>query len=62
MARASLVGQALHQSSPLVASFLLLIGLANVNLGEHFRKVIWRGAIVALIMLAVGGFIAYPLF
>lgn len=62
MARASLVGQALHQSSPLVASFLLLIGLANVNLGEHFKKVIWRGAIVALIMLAVGGFVAYPLF
>lgn len=62
MARASLVGQALHQSSPLVASFLLLIGLANVNLGEHFKKVIWRGAVVALVMLAVGGIFAYPLF
>jgi CitMHS family citrate-Mg2+:H+ or citrate-Ca2+:H+ symporter len=63
MARASLVGQALHQSSPLVASFLLLIGLANVNLGDHFKKVIWRGLIVALIMLLVGGvFAAYPLF
>ncbi|BCW17396.1 citrate:proton symporter [Arthrobacter sp. NtRootA9] len=63
MARASLVGQALHQSSPLVASFLLLIGLANVNLGDHFKKVIWRGLIVALIMLLVGGLLAaYPLF
>ncbi|MDQ1218011.1 CitMHS family transporter [Microbacterium arborescens] len=62
MARASLVGQALHQSSPLVASFLLLIGLANVNLGDHFKKVIWRGTIVALVMLAVGGLFAYPLF
>ncbi|MEV4737545.1 citrate:proton symporter [Microbacterium sp. LWO14-1.2] len=62
MARASLVGQALHQSSPLVASFLLLIGLANVNLGEHFKKVIWRGTIVALVMLVVGGLFAYPLF
>ena len=62
MARASLVGQALHQSSPLVASFLLLIGLANVNLGDHFKKVIWRGGIVALVMLAVGGLFAYPLF
>ncbi|TLF30924.1 citrate:proton symporter [Microbacterium sp. 5K110] len=62
MARASLVGQSLHQSSPLVASFLLLIGLANVNLGDHFKKVIWRGAIVALVMLAVGGLFAYPLF
>lgn len=63
MARASLVGQALHQSSPLVASFLLLIGLANVNLGDHFKKVIWRGFIVAIVMLAVGGLLAaYPLF
>ncbi|KSU66219.1 CitMHS family transporter [Arthrobacter sp. NIO-1057] len=63
MARASLVGQALHQSSPLVASFLLLIGLANVQLGEHFRKVIWRGFIVALAMLIAGGlFAAFPLF
>jgi Mg2+/citrate symporter len=26
MARAALVGQSLHRSSPLVASFLLLIG------------------------------------
>lgn len=63
MARASLVGQALHQSSPLVASFLLLIGLANVNLGDHFKKVILRGFLVALVMLAVGGAVgAYPLF
>lgn len=63
MARASLVGQALHQSSPLVASFLLLIGLANVNLADHFKKVIWRGAIVAGVMLLVGGLtLAYPLF
>lgn len=62
MARASLVGQSLHQSSPLVASFLLLIGLANVNLGDHFKKVIWRGTLVALVMLLVGGLFAYPLF
>lgn len=63
MARASLVGQSLHQSSPLVASFLLLIGLANVSLGDHFKKVIWRGAIVAIVMLVVGGLtFAYPLF
>lgn len=63
MARASLVGQALHQSSPLVASFLLLIGLAKVNLGDHFRKVLIPGTIVALIMLVVGGIIgAYQLF
>lgn len=63
VARASLVGQSLHQSSPLVASFLLLIGLANVSLADHFRRVIWRGAIVAAVMLVVGGLtLAYPLF
>ena len=63
MARASLVGQSLHQSSPLVASFLLLIGLANVNLGDHFRKVLIPGTVVALVMLAVAGLIgAYQIF
>ena len=63
MARASLVGQALHQSSPLVASFLLLIGLANVNLGDHFKRVLVRGIVVALFMLLIGGLVgAYQLF
>lgn len=55
MARASLVGQPLHQSSPLVASFLLLVGLAKVELGEHARKTIWRAALVGIVMLVVGG-------
>ncbi|WHX22048.1 SLC13 family permease [Streptomyces malaysiensis subsp. malaysiensis] len=54
MARASLVGQPLHQSSPIVASFLLLVGLAKVDLGDHHRKAIWRAAMVGLIMLGVG--------
>lgn len=62
MARAALVGQPLHQSSPLVASFLLLVGLAKVELGEHFAKTIWRAVLVGLIMLAVGALTqAYPL-
>ena len=54
MARASLVGQPLHQSSPLVASFLLLVGLAKVELGEHAKKTLWRAIVVGLVMLAVG--------
>ena len=54
MARASLVGQPLHTSSPLVASFLLLVGLAKVELGDHHKKVIWRASVVGLVMLAVG--------
>lgn len=54
MARAALVGQPLHQSSPLVASFLLLVGLAKVELGEHSRKTIWRAIVIGLVMLLVG--------
>ncbi|MET7519658.1 SLC13 family permease [Streptomyces sp. NPDC005480] len=62
MARASLVGQPLHQSSPIVASFLLLVGLAKVELGDHHRKTIWRAVCVGLIMLLVGGLtLAFPL-
>ncbi|MDO5372769.1 MAG: citrate:proton symporter [Corynebacterium glutamicum] len=63
MARAALVGQALHQSSPLVASFLLLAGLAGVSIGDHFRKVLWRAVLTSSVMLLVGGLtMAYPLF
>ena len=54
MARASIIGQPLHQSSPLVASFLLLVGLAKVELGDHMRKAIWRACVVGLVMLTVG--------
>jgi CitMHS family citrate-Mg2+:H+ or citrate-Ca2+:H+ symporter len=62
MARASVVGQPLHQSSPLVASFLLLVGLAKVELGEHFVKAIWRAVIIGVVMLGVGALTqAYPL-
>jgi CitMHS family citrate-Mg2+:H+ or citrate-Ca2+:H+ symporter len=62
MARASLVGQPLHQSSPLVASFLLLVGLAKVELGEHARQTIWRSVAVGLVMLTVGALTsAFPL-
>lgn len=62
MARASLVGQPLHQSSPLVASFLLLVGLAKVELGEHAKKTIWRAALVGVVMLVVGGITqAFPM-
>uniref|UniRef100_UPI003F497170 CitMHS family transporter n=1 Tax=Cupriavidus yeoncheonensis TaxID=1462994 RepID=UPI003F497170 len=62
MARAAIVGQPLHQSSPLVPSFLLLAGLAKVELGEHAKKTIWRAVAVGLVMLIVGGLTgAYPI-
>lgn len=61
MARAAVTGQPLHTSSPLVASFLLLVGLAKVELGDHMRKAIWRASVVGLVMLAVGALTtAYP--
>ncbi|MDF3312031.1 citrate:proton symporter, partial [Rhodococcus sp. T2V] len=61
MARAAIIGQPLHTSSPLVASFLLLVGLAKVELGDHQKKAIWRASVVGLVMLVVGIlFAAYP--
>ncbi|MFC9363114.1 CitMHS family transporter [Rhodococcus sp. NPDC057014] len=61
MARAAIIGQPLHTSSPLVASFLLLVGLAKVELGDHQKKAIWRASLVGLVMLVVGIlFAAYP--
>jgi CitMHS family citrate-Mg2+:H+ or citrate-Ca2+:H+ symporter len=62
MASASLVGQPLHQSSPLVASFLLLVGLAKVELGDHAKKTIWRAVVVGLVMLGVSAAtLAFPI-
>ncbi|WOF23969.1 SLC13 family permease [Microbacterium betulae] len=54
MARASVIGQPVHLQSPLVPAILLLVSLANVNLGDHHKKVLWRALVVSLAMLAVG--------
>jgi citrate-Mg2+:H+ or citrate-Ca2+:H+ symporter, CitMHS family len=54
MARASVIGQPVHLQSPLVPAILLLVSLAGVDLGDHHKKVLWRAAIVSLVMLAVG--------
>jgi len=53
MARASIVGQPVHMTSPLVPAMLLLISLARVNLADHHKKVIWRAGVCSLVMLAV---------
>lgn len=53
MARASIVGQPVHLQSPLVPAILLLVSLANVNLGDHHKKVLWRAIVVSLVMLLV---------
>jgi CitMHS family citrate-Mg2+:H+ or citrate-Ca2+:H+ symporter len=54
MARASITGQPFHMQSPLVPAILLLVSLAKVDLGDHHKKVLWRSAVVALVMLGVG--------
>lgn len=53
MARASIIGQPVHMTSPLVPALLLLVSLAKVNLADHHRKVIWRAAVCSLVMLGV---------
>ena len=53
MARASIVGQPVHMTSPLVPAMLLLVSLARVNLADHHKKVIWRAVVCSLVMLAI---------
>ncbi|WP_423184099.1 CitMHS family transporter [Arthrobacter sp. NyZ413] len=54
MARASITGQPFHLQSPLVPAILLLVSMAKVELGDHHKKVLWRTAVISLVMLAVG--------
>ncbi len=54
MARASITGQPFHLQSPLVPAILLLVSLAKVDLGDHHKKVLWRTAVISVVMLAVG--------
>ncbi|MDQ0210117.1 CitMHS family transporter [Arthrobacter bambusae] len=54
MARACITGQPFHLQSPLVPAILLLVSLAKVELGDHHKKVLWRTAVISVVMLAVG--------
>jgi CitMHS family citrate-Mg2+:H+ or citrate-Ca2+:H+ symporter len=53
MARASIVGQPVHLTSPLVPAMLLLISLARVDLADFHKKAIWRAVVCSLVMLGV---------
>jgi CitMHS family citrate-Mg2+:H+ or citrate-Ca2+:H+ symporter len=53
-ARASITGQPFHMQSPLVPAIVLLVSLAKVDLGDHHKKVLWRAAVVCLVMLGAG--------
>lgn len=52
IARASLVGQQGHLLSPLVASTYLLVGLADVEFGDHQRFTLLWALSAAFVMLA----------
>ena len=52
--RASIIGQPVHLLSPLVPSTYLLVGLAEVELGDHQRFTLKWSAISALVLLGVG--------
>jgi CitMHS family citrate-Mg2+:H+ or citrate-Ca2+:H+ symporter len=54
MARASLVGQPLHMSSPLVPAVYVLVGMARVEFGDHTRFVVKWAALTCLAILAAG--------
>ncbi|MFF5976315.1 CitMHS family transporter [Streptomyces sp. NPDC012769] len=54
IARASLVGQALHMSSPLVPAVYVLVGMAKVEFGDHTRFVVKWAALTSLVVLGAG--------
>ncbi|MCD7441835.1 citrate:proton symporter [Streptomyces lincolnensis] len=54
MARASLVGQPLHMSSPLVPAVYVLVGMAKVEFGDHTKFVVKWAALTCLIILGAG--------
>ncbi|MER5825212.1 CitMHS family transporter [Streptomyces mirabilis] len=54
IARASLVGQPLHMSSPLVPAVYVLVGMAKVEFGDHTRFVVKWAALTSLVVLGAG--------
>ncbi|MFJ2604965.1 CitMHS family transporter [Streptomyces sp. NPDC091279] len=54
IARASLVGQPLHMSSPLVPAVYVLVGMAKVEFGDHTRFVVKWAILTSLVVLGAG--------
>ncbi|MFC7219358.1 CitMHS family transporter [Streptomyces polyrhachis] len=54
IARASLIGQPLHMSSPLVPAVYVLVGLAKVEFGDHTRQTVKWAALTSLVVLLAG--------
>jgi CitMHS family citrate-Mg2+:H+ or citrate-Ca2+:H+ symporter len=55
MARASLLGQPVHQLSPLVAANYVLIGLAGVEFGDHQKFTLKWAILLAVVMILTSG-------
>ncbi|MGY5030040.1 CitMHS family transporter [Streptomyces sp. 900116325] len=54
IARASLVGQPLHMSSPLVPAVYVLVGMAKVEFGDHTRFTVKWAVLTSLVVLCAG--------
>ena len=54
IARASLVGQPLHMSSPLVPAVYVLIGMAKVEFGDHTKFTVKWATLTSLVVLGAG--------
>ncbi|MEW2285772.1 citrate:proton symporter [Streptomyces sp. NPDC047841] len=54
IARASIVGQPLHMSSPLVPAVYVLVGMAKAEFGDHTRFVVKWAVLTSLVVLGAG--------
>ncbi|MDI3418951.1 CitMHS family transporter [Streptomyces luteolus] len=54
IARASIAGQPLHMSSPLVPAVFVLVGMAKVEFGDHTKFTVKWAALTSLVVLASG--------
>ncbi|MFD5896092.1 CitMHS family transporter [Streptomyces sp. NPDC060366] len=52
VARASIVGQPLHMSSPLVPAVYVLVGMAKVEFGDHTKFTVKWAVLTSLVVLA----------
>ncbi|MEU1149152.1 CitMHS family transporter [Streptomyces sp. NPDC005863] len=54
IARASIAGQALHMSSPLVPAVYVLVGMAKVEFGDHTKFTVKWAVLTSLVVLGAG--------
>ncbi|MEV6754192.1 citrate:proton symporter [Streptomyces sp. NPDC051214] len=54
IARASIAGQALHMSSPLVPAVYVLVGMAKVEFGDHTKFTVKWAVLTSLVVLGSG--------